>query len=543
MAKSFDPIEPTIVSHPQLNVAATVDSCDVSQAHVGFVAGSQPNFSDETAALLRTRLTAAALLLSLVFAAAFLGNLVIGQATLWWLRGGILSVLLGCLFLLRGSRRFSLFHLRGFEMAIFGVITIQLMAMLATRLAEFTAEQDAAACQTYRGIMFSAWIIIILTYGILMPNTWRRAAMVLFPMAAVPYLVVIVLRWLNSDLDDLLAQGTVRSPLPLPFIAAAVAVFGAHVINSIRREAFKARQFGQYRLGERLGGGGMGVVHKAEHMLLKRPCAIKLIKPENEADVHALAQFEKEVKITAQLTHWNTVEIFDYGRTDDGTFYYVMELLPGFNVEELVGRHGPLPPARVVFLLEQVCDALDEAHAMGLIHRDLKPANIFVSERGRKCDVAKLLDFGLVKERRDSSADPAAAKFGSFSGTPLFMSPEQSTRYEDVDARSDIYSLGAVAYFMLTGVPPFQGTSLMEVLAAHTSKDVVPPSRKVASIPADVERIVVRCLEKRPEDRFQDVASLAVALAACQCAGQWRQADATAWWQEHAEQFRAAGNP
>ena len=179
---------------------------------------------------------------------------------------------------------------------------------------------------------------------------------------------------------------------------------------------------------------------------------------------------------------------------------------------------------------------------MGLIRRDLKPANIFVSERGRKYDVTKLLDFGLVKERQDSFSDAAAAKYGSFSGTPLFMSPEQSTRYEDVDARSDIYSLGAVAYFMLTGVPPFQGKNVLEVLAAHTDQDVVPPSQKVAKIPTDVEQIVLRCLEKQPEERFQDVASLSVALAACQCVDGWTPADAAEWWQENPDELSEASN-
>ena len=525
--------QPTIVHDSQPDLGATTYTPEVSQAHVGFVAADQPKFSDETAALLRNRLRAAAFILSVILTASFLGNLVVGQTALWWLRGGILVGLLVCFFVLRSARRFTLSRLRVFELAIFGVIAVQLMFMLATQLTGFADEQDAASCLSYLGLMFSAWIIVMLTYGILMPNTWRRAALVLFPMAAIPYVVLIVLQWLNPELGVLLAQDNSKVPLPLPFVAAAIGVFGAHVINSIRREEFKARQFGQYRLGEKLGGGGMGVVHKAEHMLLKRPCAIKLIKPENEADVQALAQFEKEVTITAQLTHWNTVEIFDYGRTDDGTFYYVMELLPGLNIEEMVEHHGPLSPARVVYLLRQVCDALDEAHALGLIHRDLKPANIFVSERGRKCDVAKLLDFGLVKERRESMSDAGAAKYGSFSGTPLFMSPEQSTRYEDVDARSDIYSLGAVAYFMLTGVPPFEGKNVIEVLAAHTKQDVVPPSQKTTTIPSDVEQIVLRCLEKQPEKRFQDVASLTVALTACQCSSEWNQTVAAKWWREH----------
>ncbi len=217
-------------------------------------------------------------------------------------------------------------------------------------------------------------------------------------------------------------------------MTALVATYAVHIINSARREAFKARQFGQYRLLERLGGGGMGEVFRAEHVLLKRPCAIKLIKAANEAERHAIARFEKEVKATAKLTHWNTVEIYDYGRTDDGTFYYVMELLPGMSLEDLVEKHGPLPPARVVYLLRQVCGALQEAHLAGLIHRDIKPANIFAAQRGGVYDVAKLLDFGLVKQRANES-DGETASRESVSGTPLYMSPEQASAYEEVDAQ------------------------------------------------------------------------------------------------------------
>ena len=235
--------------------------------------------------------------------------------------------------------------------------------------------------------------------------------------------------------------------------------------------------------------------------------------------------------MTARLSHWNTVEIYDYGRTEDGTFYYVMEYLPGLSLEELLERHGPLPAERVVHLLRQICQALREAHAIGLIHRDIKPGNIFAAQRGGLYDVAKLLDFGLVKP----VAEIASARLtqdGAISGTPLFMSPEQARGLGDVDARSDIYSLGAVAYTLLTGRPPFERTSPMEVMIAHARDEVVPPSQLQADVPADLERVVLRCLAKQPEDRFQDADSLEQALAECAAADQWTQSHAARWWQQ-----------
>jgi serine/threonine-protein kinase len=321
-------------------------------------------------------------------------------------------------------------------------------------------------------------------------------------------------------------------------VAALVGIYGTHIINSARREAFKARQFGQYRLLEKLGSGGMGEVFKAEHVLLKRPCAMKLIKPSSEADATAIAHFEKEVKTTAKLTHWNTVEIYDYGHTDDGTFYYVMELLPGMSLEELVEQHGPLPPERAVHLLRQVCGALQEAHAVGLIHRDIKPANIFAAQRGGVFDVAKLLDFGLVKEKAGGSPE---AQQGSFSGTPLYMSPEQASAYEEVDARADIYSLGAVAYHLLTGKPPFAGKNVIELLAAHARSEVVPPSQINPVVPSDLGQVILRCLAKDAKDRFQDAASLEQALAGCACANQWSAVQAAEWWS--AQQFNPQQEP
>jgi eukaryotic-like serine/threonine-protein kinase len=256
-----------------------------------------------------------------------------------------------------------------------------------------------------------------------------------------------------------------------------------------------------------------------------------LIHPERAGDPQVLARFEREVRTTARLSHWNTIEIFDYGRTEDGTFFYVMEYLPGLSLEDLLERHGPLPAERVVHLLRQTCHGLREAHAIGLIHRDIKPGNIFAAQRGGLYDVAKLLDFGLVKPVAEIASTRLTHE-GGVSGTPLFMSPEQARGVGDLDARSDIYSLGAVAYTLLTGRPPFERPSPMEVLIAHARDEVVPPSKLRPDVPRDLERVILRCLAKKPEERFPDADRLEQALAECAAAGQWTQARAARWWQE-----------
>ena len=220
----------------------------------------------------------------------------------------------------------------------------------------------------------------------------------------------------------------------------------------------------------------MGEVDLAEHVLLKRPCAVKLIRAVCAASAAALERFEREVQLTAALSHPNIVDIYDYGRAEDGTYYYVMEYLNGLTLAELVERHGELPPGRVVYLLRQVCEALREAHAADLIHRDLKPSNIFAARRGQTGDVAKLLDFGLVLPRAGSSGAHLSGE-GQILGTPLYMSPEQATGGRELDGRSDLYSLGAVAYFLLTGRPPFDREDGIAALIAHARDPVVPPSR------------------------------------------------------------------
>jgi serine/threonine-protein kinase len=320
-----------------------------------------------------------------------------------------------------------------------------------------------------------------------------------------------------------------RLPLMLGLTWAG-SVFGVYTIGTLRREAFEARQLGQYRLKRRIGAGGMGEVYLAEHQLMKRPCVIKLIRPDKAGDARTLARFKREVRATAKLSHWNTVEIFDYGSTERGTFYYVMEYLPGMSLAELVERFGPMPPARVVHLLWQTCDALGEAHAAGLIHRDIKPGNIFAAHRGGVYDVAKLLDFGLVKPSDDEQPVQLTTE-GAITGSPLFMSPEQAIGDGEPDGRSDIYSLGAVGYFLLTGHPPFEADKAIKVMIAHVHEEAISPSKRGVDVPEDLELVILRCLAKKPADRYQDAASLADALAGCQSADRWSRADARTWWE------------
>ena len=304
-----------------------------------------------------------------------------------------------------------------------------------------------------------------------------------------------------------------------------IAVYGAHRISILRVQVRKARRLGQYVLRDRLGGGGMGEVFRAEHALLRRPAAVKLIRSDRAGDPANLARFEREVQATASLSHPNTIQIFDYGQTDDGTFYYVMEYLEGPTLEALVQTDGPLPTGRAIYLLRQVCMALREAHAIRLIHRDLKPSNVIVTRRGGLHDVIKLLDFGLVRAHAGAAGESAITQTheGTVAGTPAYMSPEQAQAQDRLDPRSDVYSLGAKAYFMATSRAPFAGRSHVAMLAAHIYESPEPPDQLRPSVPADFQEVVLRCLAKNPNDRFPDVVTLEKALAGCRDAPNWSE--------------------
>jgi serine/threonine-protein kinase len=312
-------------------------------------------------------------------------------------------------------------------------------------------------------------------------------------------------------------------------IATITCTVISRVIYGLRAEVREARRFGQYVLERKIGEGAMGVVYRATHAMLRRPAAIKLLLKEraNEAD---LARFEREVQLTSRLVHPNTISIFDYGRTAEGVLYYVMEYLEGLDLQSLVDQYGPVEPARAIHILTQVSGALAEAHALGLIHRDIKPANIVLTERPDEPDVVKVVDFGLVKNFGGNLAESAASD--AIIGTPLYMAPEAISRPDTVDGRSDLYAVGAVAYFLLTGRQVFQAATLIEVCSKHMLEMPVPPSQRLGrALPADLEAIVLGCLAKDREDRPASAAVLRASLLACADAAHIDPPAARAWWQ------------
>ncbi len=472
-----------------------------------------------------------------------------------WLDTTVIALLAGLVLLMWSRWRVSLGRLQALELGMIAMLAARLAIVEYRLVLMLSLRDDPMMAQFAMKNVLLLTAILIPSYGLYVPKSWRRALVVVAPLALLPFAVLSVLYLQHPDAMGWLGRGrrVGETPQVLMFsfdalillVLVVASTFGARAISRLRRQVAEARQLGQYRLRRRIGAGGMGEVYLAEHQLLKRPCALKLIRRVSMADPTTLARFEREVRLTAALSHPNTVDIYDYGRTEDGTYYYVMEYLPGLNLKELVERHGPLPPGRVVYLLRQVCQALREAHIAGLIHRDLKPSNILVSRRGAIDDVAKLLDFGLVLPITRSSGAPHLSGEGQVLGTPLFMSPEQATGGRTLDARSDIYSLGAVAYYLLTGHAPFEGGDGIWLLIAHARDPVVPPSQVRAGIPEDLERIVLCCLAKDADDRFPDAETLERALGECTCAGDWDQESAARWWRaaERAPAPVASGRP
>lgn len=496
---------------------------------------SRPGWHHASGSLLRQRLTAASVVLVGCLALLFARSWWMAEPVWAWLRGSILVGTVGCFAVLIGRRKMSLEELRGIELALFVPVGIQLYSLHLGALWDAAHATDHLKILEVTHIATFGFALLMLAYGMFMPNGWRRTAVMLIPPALAPLTIAASGLWFHPWLAEIFTPRRLTEIALVPIAAAAVAVYGTRTISMLRHEARLAKQLGQYRLTRELGRGGMGQVFLAEHQLLKRPCAIKVIHPEHIVDPHALARFEREVRSTARLSHWHTVEVYDYGHTDDGTFYYVMEYLPGMNLSELVQRHGPLPISRAIHFLRQTCAALKEAHREGMIHRDLKPANIYASERGGVYDVTKLLDFGLVADPRDGSwiTDDSLSQPTPFAGSPLYMSPEQAKGNLDIDIRSDIYSLGAVGYFLVTGRPPFEGKSPWRVMLAHARNPVNPPSDLRSDLPKELEAVLLKCLAKRPEDRYQDVGELADALDRCRHEHIWTYRDAENWWATH----------
>ncbi|MCG6926927.1 MAG: serine/threonine protein kinase [Acidobacteria bacterium] len=332
--------------------------------------------------------------------------------------------------------------------------------------------------------------------------------------------------------------GTVTYAIWWAIISVGTTVI-SHVVFGLRAEVRRARQLGQYTLEGKLGEGGMGVVYRARHGMMRRPTAVKLLKPEHTAETD-LKRFEREVQLTARLTHPHTITIYDYGRTPQGVFYYAMELLDGAALDRVVSLCGPLSEARVVSLLYSVAGALAEAHDVGLIHRDIKPANVILCRQGGMDDFPKVVDFGLVKDL-EHAGGAGLTRADVVAGTPLYLAPEAVSAPETVGPPADLYSLGAVGYFALTGTNVFGGRTLVEVCSHHLHTPPEPPSIRLGRpVDPELESLILDCLAKDPLQRPAGAHALRRRLERCVAFGEWTHEDAHVWWKEHGPDLSTA---
>jgi serine/threonine-protein kinase len=388
------------------------------------------------------------------------------------------------------------------------------------------------------GEIHISWIaVLILVYSMIAPASPRRMLLASLGAALMDPAAFAVASLAGSPTPPLI----VIIVMTWPSIACAfVAMVPSRVLQRIGRRLSEAQELGSYHLVEPLGTGGMGEVWRARHRLLARDAAIKLVRPEllgarGEAETRAvLRRFEREAQATATLSSPHTIQVFDFGVTQDGAFYYVMELLTGRDLESLVREFGPLPASRAIYLLRQVSHSLADAHARGLVHRDIKPANIYICRMGLEYDFAKVLDFGLVKVKQSRNTDTLSTIEHKTTGTPAYMAPETILGDAEVDRRADVYALGCVAYFLLTGHLVFEADTSMKVLMHHLNTPPVPPSQRTElPIPHELDELVLACLQKDPARRPQNAGELFRMAYDCRACEGWNADAAEAWWQAH----------
>ena len=393
-----------------------------------------------------------------------------------------------------------------------------------------------------------SWVcVVILVYPAIAPTTPGKTLIASLLAASMDPLAVWVASARGVPVDSG-PLGLISMFVP-NYLCAAVSVVPAHIIRHLGQQVRKARELGGYRLGAVLGSGGMGQVYRAEHRLLARPAAIKVIRPDllgtGQMRHIALERFKREAKAAAVLRSPHTIDLYDFGVTSDGTFYYVMELLDGISFEDLITRFGPLPAERAAYLMAQACESLAEAHACNIIHRDIKPSNLLTSRMGLTVDFVKVLDFGLVKfDTHDKDRPPTLTSPDVATGTPAFMAPEVALGERTADHRLDIYSLGCVLYWLLTGQLVFDGENAIKMMHRHISEDPAAPSRRTElPIPAELDALVLACLAKRPDERPATATELAERLAAVPFAEPWSGERARRWWERHLPQSPRSSTP
>jgi hypothetical protein len=383
-----------------------------------------------------------------------------------------------------------------------------------------------------------SWIcVLVLLFPMIVPNIPRKTLIASVIAASMDPVGLVVAHLRGIDTPSWAA--IIWNYLP-NYVCALIAVIPSKIMVRMGRHVQRARELGSYRLVNLIGRGGMGEVWQATHRMLARPAAIKLIKPEilgassAAATAAIVRRFQREADAASRLQSPHTIRLYDFGQTRAGVFYFAMELLDGLDLETLVRRFGPLPPERVVYLLRQACQSLGEAHEVGLVHRDIKPANIYTCRLGREYDFVKVLDFGLVKYDQDESILDTIRSAELTTGTPAYMAPEMASGADPVDRRADLYALGCVGYWLLTGQMVFEADSPLKMLIQHIQALPVPPSiRTGRPVPADLERVIMRCLEKDPTRRPQSADELVAELDRIAIDRPWTQASARAWWDEH----------
>ncbi len=419
-------------------------------------------------------------------------------------------------------------------------LVFEVLGSYGIALAMYTGAEQFASTPIVFFMLGPSWVAIwMIVYSIVVPAPLGRALLALLASAFAPA-VVIGYSMQHAGLH-VFTPGMFFLHYVFPYlIVVGLAYGGTRIMVTLGADVSRARELGSYRLIERLGQGGMGEVWRASHQLLAREAAIKFIRPSSIVGLGAaetkrmLQRFELEAQSTASLTSAHTIDLYDFGVSEDGTFYYIMELLDGLDLDLLVRRFGPLPPSRVVHLLSQVCESLGEAHENGLIHRDVKPANIYVCRSGVRRDFIKVLDFGLVADRRPgATSDLRLTLPEHVIGTPAYMAPEVALGRE-LDGRSDLYGLGCVAYWLLTGRQVFEGSSVLEVVSKHVNVEPDPPSRhSPGEMPRELDALILRCLEKSPERRPPSARDLARLLRSVPLEDSWSEERAEAWWGEH----------
>ena len=385
--------------------------------------------------------------------------------------------------------------------------------------------------------------ILILASAMIMPSTPRRTLIASLVAASMGPIGMGIARLIGMTVPPLSTTAVLYLP---DFIWAGVATLPSALFQKMGRQLKQARELGSYELVEQLGAGGMGTVWRARHRFLARDAAVKLVKVEALGDTDSAARsqllrFEREAQATALLRSQHSIRLFDFGAADDGSFYYVMEMLEGRDLESVVREFGPLPPERAVYVLKQICHSLAEAHARGMVHRDIKPANIFLCRMGLEFDFVKVLDFGLMQTRKVDSptaVTEALITAQQLIGTPAYMAPEVILGKDSIDRRADVYAIGCVAFYLLTGTRVFQEGTQMQALIDHVHAEPMPPSSRLGQpLTRELDQFVLDCLRKQPADRPDDAGALLDRIGASALAGAWSNAHARAWWQARLPQL------